>query len=136
METKVNIFDRSPKPQNVPPTEAEIEKMVFRLLLEIGISANLKGFKYLNDGIIAVYRDKALGNNIVGGLYAYLAEEYDTTVQCVERAIRHAMYRKQQLNGKRMAKKYFGDLFPLTPKKFINLVADELHTYDSPYNKK
>lgn len=128
MTKKVNIFESSPKPQNLPPSESEAEHMVFGLLLELGISPNLKGFIYLSGCILAVYRDKGLGNNIVAGLYADIANEHGTTPQSVERAIRHAIHRTKNHSGRRMARKYFGQDTVLTPKKLINLVADELRS--------
>ncbi len=131
MTKKVNIFSGSPKPRSMPLSELEVEQMVFNLLLELGISPNLKGFRYLSDGVIEVYRNHELGEKIVGELYSYIAKKHGTNSQCVERAVRHALNRKQHHNGDRIAKKYFGARELPTPKKFINAVADELRSLDS-----
>ncbi len=56
-----------------------------------GITANVKGYHYLRDTILMVREDFGLVSRLTTDLYVQIAAKYDTTPQCVERAIRHAI---------------------------------------------
>lgn len=60
--------------------------MYQKKLLELGISADIKGFYYLNYAI-TIYKP---GQSIIL-LYKQIAAEWDTTASRVERSIRHAI---------------------------------------------
>ena len=69
----------------------KIKAIVVKTLLNLGISPNTKGYRYLRDGIIicTTYDSKiALTNKFI---YAQLAKEYNTTEASIERAVRHAI---------------------------------------------
>ena len=77
------------------PCEAgcDIEAMLFDVLKEIGVPASLLGSKYM---IFAI--EKAISNPVPdrkltrpGGLYDVTAKTFGTTINAVERNIRHAI---------------------------------------------
>ena len=93
-------------------------------MLELGIPLNLKGFSYLCDAICITCYDPMAGAKIVDGLYTLVAKENDTTVQCVEHAIRTALKRVDNLRDRSALKKYFSMADCPPPKRFINTLAD------------
>ena len=101
-----------------------IENCIFDIILELGIPLNLKGFSYLCDAIRITYYEPMEGARIVDKLYKSVAEENETTVQCVEHAIRTALKRVEGLRVKSELKKYFGTEECPPPKRFINTLAD------------
>ena len=89
--------DEEPKPSvsvsavtDTTPREID-EKLVKRLLKEIGVPVNLKGYRYICSAIVYLSQDK--GMKISLGLYPKVAKEFGTTGSRVERAIRHAVER-------------------------------------------
>ncbi len=62
-----------------------------RLLAELGIPTNVKGYTFLRRAVQIVYADPSAINKVVCGLYSDIAKEYETTLSCVERDIRTAI---------------------------------------------
>ena len=62
-----------------------------RLLLELGVPTNVKGYAFLRRAVQIVYADPSAINKVVCGLYSNIAKEYETTLSCVERDIRTAI---------------------------------------------
>lgn len=60
------------------------------VLLELGITPNLKGFDYICEAVEILSTPKERVK-IVNGIYADIAKEFNTTNTRVERAIRHAI---------------------------------------------
>lgn len=56
------------------------------ILLDIGISPELKGFNYIREFLVTDFEDDILNN-----CYDYIAHKYKTTPSSVERGIRHAI---------------------------------------------
>lgn len=59
------------------------------VLIELGISACSKGFKYIVDAMILFENEEWLESKIIA-LYHKIAKDNNATVASVERAIRHA----------------------------------------------
>ena len=68
-----------------------LEAMVTNIIHEVGVTAHIKGYQYLRDGIMMVVDDIEIINQITKQLYPDLAKKYKTTPSRVERAIRHAI---------------------------------------------
>lgn len=77
--------------------------MLARLLLErMGMKRTLKGFEYLSWSAALAYGNETRMGSIAECLYAPVADRFETTPQCVERLIRHAIERMMddaQLGG-------------------------------------
>lgn len=69
----------------------EISRICERLLFEIGIPGNLKGYRYLIIAAETVYHDGSAIHNVLKGLYADIARRENTNASCVERNIRTAI---------------------------------------------
>lgn len=71
--------------------ESYIKEKATNCLLEIGVPANLQGFKYMRDAILYIVRDPRYKRGVTKRLYPMIAEKYEVSVSIVERAIRHAI---------------------------------------------
>ena len=67
-----------------------MKNKIQKVLLELEITPNLKGFNYICRMVEIVKADE-LNEKSVFGIYEEIAEEYKTKSICVERAIRHAI---------------------------------------------
>lgn len=68
-----------------------IEEYMNKIFASVGISANIKGFQYLKEGVTKVMRNPTMINSLTKKLYPAIGEKFDTTGSKVERAIRHAI---------------------------------------------
>ena len=75
----------------VPECELFIIERCTKYLLEVGLAANLQGFRYLRDAIIYIVKDKSLKRNLNKALYPLVAKDFDVNISVVERAMRHAI---------------------------------------------
>ncbi len=116
----------TPKPSSRELLSAKLDNLIYALMLEFGIPANLKGYRYLSDAIRLAYYEPDLASRIMDGLYSRVAQENNTTVQCVERSLRTALKRVDGLRDKSIIVKYFGSDKCPSSKKFICIVADRL----------
>ena len=57
----------------------------------IGIKRHLKGFDYFAEAVRISLDDASLLYEITKGMYPRIADKYDTTAECVERSMRHAI---------------------------------------------
>lgn len=71
--------------------EAELERYVTRIMLDMGVQAHLKGYHYLREAIMISGRDMAVVSSVTKLLYPTIAKHFHTTDQKVERAIRNAI---------------------------------------------
>ena len=67
------------------------EVAVTRLMLEIGVPANIRGYQYLRDAILITVEEPQAITAITKTLYPCIAKKYETTPSRVERAMRHAI---------------------------------------------
>ncbi|MBQ8248746.1 MAG: sporulation initiation factor Spo0A C-terminal domain-containing protein [Clostridia bacterium] len=119
-----------PKPSKEELLAAALDVLIYEMMLEFGIPANLKGYRYLSDAIRITYYEPQLASRIMEGLYTRIAEENGTTVQCVERSLRTALRRVKRLRDKTVLMKYFDSEVCPSTKKFINSIADRLRRID------
>ena len=68
-----------------------IEALIVKTLLNLGISPNTKGYHYLRDGILIYVMSEEHKPAFSKDLYSQLAETYNTSECSVERAVRHAI---------------------------------------------
>ena len=79
-------------------TSREIdERMVKKLLKEMCVPMNIKGYQYLSKAIVLLSKEK--GMKISLGLYPKVAKEFGTTGSRVERSIRHAVERTFEIGN-------------------------------------
>ena len=73
------------------PYGTETSKDVSEMLRIMGVPASIKGYYYLRHAIIMVINDFDKIKLITKVIYPKIAEHFNTTPSCVERAIRHAI---------------------------------------------
>ncbi len=131
----MNNFDEKNDVTNLF-TAAEISRKLFSLFPLLGISANLRGFKYLCDAVCEVYYDPVVGERVVKGLYRFIAQKNNTTPDCVEHSIRTALGRLERPGNKAKYFEFVGKEVGYTAKKFINAVAGKLRAESMTENTK
>ena len=67
------------------------EKYIEDALHEFGVTSNLKGYRYLKDAVLLCMNDETKINYITKTLYPDIADRNGTTIDCVERAMRHSI---------------------------------------------
>ncbi len=73
------------------PVSRDLNTEVTRLIHEMGIPANIRGYMYLREAIVMVVHEIGLLNGVTKELYPRVAQRFGTTPPRVERAIRHAI---------------------------------------------
>ena len=71
--------------------DQSLETLTTRILHDIGVPANIRGYQYLRDAILLASKDEDSKNAILKSRYLEIANMYETTVPKVERAIRGAI---------------------------------------------
>ena len=99
----------------------------------VGITANIKGYHYLRDAILLVHEDFDLMSRLTTGLYATVANKYNSTPQRVERAMRHAIETAWNRGNIKVLEDFFGYTIleargKPTNGEFIAMLADKLNT--------
>ena len=69
----------------------DLSGKISKLLKQLGITPNLKGYLYLRQAIEIGVRDPSVFDGITKRLYPHIAEQNHTTSTSVERTIRHAI---------------------------------------------
>lgn len=69
----------------------DLNLYVTRLLHQLGIPSHIKGYKYINESIMIIFKRPEMKDGIMKGLYLELALKYLSSVSSVEKAIRHAI---------------------------------------------
>lgn len=69
----------------------DLSGKISKLLKQLGITPNLKGYLYLRQAIEIGVRDASVFDGITKRLYPHIAEQNHTTSTSVERTIRHAI---------------------------------------------
>lgn len=67
-----------------------MKNKTIKALLEMGMPADIKGFRYITEIMCLYDNDNKLVDEKLMSVYETIAKQNDTTVPCVERAIRHA----------------------------------------------
>lgn len=67
------------------------EHLATQMLLDMGVPAHLKGYRYVRTAVVMVEEDMRVVGSVTKLLYPELAKRYNTTDGKVERAIRNAI---------------------------------------------
>lgn len=108
-----------------------LNKKITNLLHDLGIPSNIKGYQYVKNAILMVYKDPNYIGNITNKLYPQISNKYKTTIQKVERAIRHAIEVAWLRGDIDLMEEIFGHSVDIdksrpTNSEFIVTIADEL----------
>lgn len=98
-------FEVSKKPSVIKVTEQEVTKLIHQL----GIPANIKGYNYIRTAIMMSIRKPDILYAITKELYPELAKTYNDTSSRVERAIRHAIVKSIERMDINLLTEIFGN---------------------------
>ena len=80
------------------------------MLRLIGVQPNVRGWRYIVDGVKLVAADEELAHHMTKELYPAIAAKHDTTPSRVERCIRHAIEWAYTNGNPDMLKHYLGNI--------------------------
>ena len=86
----------------------EAERLTTQMLLDMGVPAHLKGYRYVRTAVIMVEEDMRVVGSVTKLLYPELAKRYNTTDGKVERAIRNAIEVSWMRGNRNTFEKLFG----------------------------
>jgi two-component system response regulator (stage 0 sporulation protein A) len=107
-----------------------LEEQVTNLLHEIGVPANIRGYRCLRTAILIAVDDLDLLHYVTKGLYPSIAKILNITPSSVERSIRHAIGLVWDHGNPTVLNRLFGYSMETRKKKpsnseFIALIADK-----------
>ena len=111
--------------------DKDIQIQVTNILHALGIPSNIKGYQYIRSAILKVYDNPGFIGGITKELYPDLSIKFNTSIQRVERAIRHAIEVSWLRGDIDLMEEIFGhsvdiDRAKPTNSEFIVTIADKL----------
>lgn len=106
---------------------SDVETFSISFLDKIGIKHELKGFGFLVTSISLGVQHPELLNSFTSGLYVAVAKVHNTTPQCVERNMRHAINVAYSKNPKRVCR-IFNNVKPYNS-ELITLAVDDYNLH-------
>ncbi len=108
-----------------------LQIQVTNILHALGIPSNIKGYQYIRSAILMVYDNPGFIGGITKELYPDLSIKFNTSIQRVERAIRHAIEVSWNRGDIDLMEEIFGhsvdiDRAKPTNSEFIVTIADKL----------
>lgn len=112
----------------------DVEQIVSQMMLDMGVPAHLKGYRYIRTAIVMAEKDMKVVGSVTKLLYPEIAKRYNTSDGKVERAIRNAI----EISWERGNRQTFEDLFGYcmesgqgrpTNSEYIASIADAVHVY-------
>ncbi len=94
------VYDEVPKASDMEyalgaaaesPLNDSAERSITEIMSGLGISAKVKGFRYLRCAVMLALHDNTVLDSVTKRLYPAVAKSHSTTATSVERAIRHAI---------------------------------------------
>jgi two-component system response regulator (stage 0 sporulation protein A) len=122
LRQKIASYEAKEKVIYVGDHTESIPYRVAAKLKEVGIPANLNGYRYLRLAISKAYEDFSIIEMMTKRLYPEISKEYYTTPSRAERCMRNAIELAYAAKGSRP-----------TVSEFIACVADELRMEDGKY---
>lgn len=111
--------------------DGHLESKITKMLHALGIPSHIKGYQYIRESIMLIYKNPYIIGGITKELYPEVAQKYRTTSSRVERAIRHAIEVSWNRGDYDYMEELFGhsvdyDRAKPTNSEFIATVADKL----------
>lgn len=116
---------------STPNQQAILENEVTKLLHQLGMPANVKGYNYLRCAILIAYKNPDISGQVTKFLYPEVARTFHTTSTRVERAMRHAIIIAWTRGNPMVIEEIFKNTIAYnkdkpTNSEFIALLADRL----------
>ncbi len=118
---------------SLKPWDNKMELTITKLLHELGIPSNIKGYGFIKEGIYLIYDNPFL--SVTKEIYPKIAQKYHTKAYCVERAIRHAIEISWNRANLDTLEEVFGysidnEKAKATNSEYLVTLADKLRLYD------
>ena len=112
-------------------SDKSLQIEVTNILHSLGIPSHIKGYQYIRTGILMVYENPSFIGSITKELYPGISNKFNTSIQRVERAIRHAIEVAWLRGDIDLMEEIFGhsvdiDRAKPTNSEFIVTIADKL----------
>lgn len=112
-------------------SDVSLECTIMRTMHDLGIPANVLGYRYLKEAIAITVNDESAVNGITKIIYPAVAHKYNTTPSRVERAIRHAVEISFDRSDYDVFARYFGNTVSAnkgkpTNSEYIAIVANNI----------
>lgn len=109
----------------------KVEREVGKILRDLGMPANIKGYTYIKAAIIDLFYNTHLIGQVSKMIYPLIAKRYNSTSSRVERAMRHAIEVSWRRGNIDTINEIFGytvdfDRGKPTNSEYINSIADHL----------
>ena len=119
---------------------SKLEAKITKMLHSLGIPSHIKGYQYIRESILLIYRNPYIIGGITKQLYPEVAVKFNTTSSRVERAIRHAIEVSWNRGDYEYMEELFGhsvdyDRAKPTNSEFIATVADKLKLDINTYTR-
>ncbi len=103
------------------------EYIVTQYLMKLGVPTSVTGFGYIKSGVLYLLKEENRRVLVTRELYPKIAEEYNSSVSKVERAIRTAIGKAERRCTKELQTiLYDREEFRLTNLEFITLVTEKI----------
>lgn len=127
----VNVIDTLFNGARLLYKDGNLESRITKMLHALGIPSHIKGYQYIRESIMLIYKNPYIIGGITKELYPEVASIYKTTSSRVERAIRHAIEVSWNRGDYEYMEELFGhsvdyDRAKPTNSEFIATVADKL----------
>ena len=116
------------------PQTRQTEQRLSGMLLKLGIPAHVKGYRFLQDAVLAVMVDPGVMKHMMHDLYPRVAIKYHTSAECVERSIRHAICMawercRPEESSRILGRSVIAGYERPTSSELIALVAEKMRLY-------
>lgn len=117
-------------------SEIEKEQIITKYLLDLGMKANLQGFKYTRVAIMKILDKNSYSMHVTKELYPEVAELLQTKGSNVERSIRHAIHCVYKSNpDNKILKEMLANNngFCPTNAEFLSFLVEKIHLEEETY---
>lgn len=126
-----SCFEEKTEKKSIDLFQNNLQISVTKILHQLGVPSHIKGYQYIREGIMIIYKNPDVIGGITKELYPEIADKFDTTTSRVERAIRHAIEVSWNRGNWDLMEDIFGhsvdiDKAKPTNSEFIVTVADKL----------
>jgi len=126
-----SCFEVATEKRNIDLFQNNLQLSITKILHELGMPSHIKGYQYIREGIMLIYKNPDMIGGITKELYPEIASRFDTTTSRVERAIRHAIEVSWNRGNWDLMEEIFGysvdiDKSKPTNSEFLVTVADKL----------
>lgn len=129
LEKRIMMIDLNKN--NRPTKMFKQEAIVTEMLHSLGIPSHIRGYQYIKEGVLILYRNNNIISYITKEVYPEIARKFRTTPTRVERAIRHAIEISWSRGDINLMEEIFGNSINInrdkpTNSEYLTTLADKI----------